>query len=135
MLSCTSIYGTNILTANFTITVFVPPFITNQPSIIGVLANSNAILSVGAIGTTPMSYQWFFNGVAMGNDTNGTLTVPNAQSINEGFYRVTLTNDFGSATSQSIYLRILPSKALIVSGPYPVTVQAGSQAVFNADVI
>jgi hypothetical protein len=129
------VYGTNILTNSFTVTVLVPPYITNQPSIVGVLANSNATLSVGAIGTAPMSYQWFFGGAAIANATNSILTVTNAQSINEGSYQVTLANSFGSATSQSIYLRILPSKALIISGPLPISVPAGSQAVLDATVI
>jgi len=132
---CTLVYGTNILTGTFTVTVLVPPYITNQPSIISILANSNATITVGAFGTTPMSYQWSFGGNAIPNATNSTLTVSNVQSVNEGYYQVTLVNNVGAATSQPIILRVLPSAALIVSGPFPVTVPAGNQAVFNANVI
>jgi parallel beta-helix repeat protein len=132
---CTLAYGTNILTGTFTVTVLVPPFITNQPSFIRVLANSNATMTVGAFGTAPMTYQWSFGGNVIADATNGTLIVSNVQSINEGYYQVTLINDVGTATSQPINLRVLPSAALIVSGPFPVTVPAGNQAVFNASVI
>ena len=132
---CTLVYGTNTLTGTFTVTVLVPPYITNQPSIISVFAGSNATMTVGAIGTAPMSYQWSFGGTAIANATNSTLIVSNAQSINEGYYQITLANDVGTATSLPIILRVLPSKALIVSGPVPVSVPAGSQAVFNANVI
>jgi hypothetical protein len=132
---CTLVYGTNTLTGTFTVTVLVPPYITSQPSIISVFAGSNALISVGALGTAPMSYQWSFGGAAIANATNSTLTVSNAQSINAGYYQVTLANDVGTATSLPIILRVLPSKALIVSGPVPVSVPAGSQAVFNANVI
>jgi hypothetical protein len=132
---CTLVYGTNTLTCSFTVTVKVPPYITNQPSIISVLANSNATMTVGALGTAPMSYQWSFGSAVIANATNSTLIVSNAQSINEGYYQVTLANDVGTATSQPIILRVLPSKALIVSGPVPVSVPAGSEAVFSANVI
>jgi sugar lactone lactonase YvrE len=132
---CTLVYGTNTLTGTFTVTVLVPPCVTNQPSIISVLANSNATMTVGALGTAPMSYQWSFDGAAIANATNSALIVSNAQSINQGYYQVTLANDVGTATSLPIILRVLPSKALIVSGPAPISVPAGSQAVFNANVI
>jgi alpha-tubulin suppressor-like RCC1 family protein len=115
--------------------VLSPPYITNQPSIISVFAGSNATMTVGALGTAPMSYQWSFGGTAIVNATNSTLTVSNAQSSDEGYYQVTLANDVGTTTSLPIILRVLPSKALIVSGPVPVSVPAGSQAVFNASVI
>jgi hypothetical protein len=132
---CTLVYGTNNLTGTFTVTVLVPAYITNQPSVLSVFAGSNATLTVGALGTAPMSYQWSFGGAAIANATNSTLTVSNAQSINEGYYQVTLANDVGIATSRPIILRVLPSKALIVSGPVPVSIPAGSQAVFNVNVI
>jgi parallel beta-helix repeat protein len=132
---CTLVYGTNTLTVTFTVTVLVPPYITSQPSIISVLANSNATMTVGMLGTAPMSYQWSFDGATIANATNSTLIVSNAQSINEGYYQVTLANNVGTATSQPIILRVLPSAALIVSGPVPVSVPAGNQAVFSADVI
>jgi len=132
---CTLIYGTNTLTASFTVTVLVPPFVTNQPSIISVLANSNATMTVGAFGIGPMSYQWSFDGAAVDGATNSTLTVSNAQSPNEGYYQVTLTNNVGTATSLPIFLRVLPSGVVIVSNPAPLSVPAGTQAVFNAGVI
>ncbi|MEI9864728.1 MAG: right-handed parallel beta-helix repeat-containing protein [Limisphaerales bacterium] len=132
---CTLVYGTNILTDTFTVTVLVPPHITNQPSIFSVLANSNATITVGALGTPPVSYQWSFGGFNIPGGTNSTLTVSNAQSINEGYYQATLNNDVGTTTSLPILLRVLPSKALIVSGPFPSTVTAGNQAMFNGDVL
>jgi sugar lactone lactonase YvrE len=135
MVVCTLVYGTNTLTGTFTVTVLVPPCIISQPSIISVFAGSNTTISVGALGTAPMSYQWSFDDAAIANATNSTLTVSNVQSINQGYYLVTLANDVGTATSLPIVLRVLPSKAQIVSGPAPVSVPAGSQAVFNANVI
>ena len=110
-------------------------YITNQPSIISVLANSNATMTVGAFGTAPISYQWSFDGTVVEGATNSTLTVSNAQSLNEGYYQVTLANNVSTFTSQPIFLRVLPSGVVIVSNPAPLSVPAGTQAVFNAGVI
>src|ERR1017187_4915247 len=132
---CSLVSGTNSLTCTFTATVQVPPYITNQSSIISVVANRNATMTVGALGTGPMSYQWSFGGSSIAGATSSMLTVSNAQSTNEGYYQVTLANNVGAAISLPILLRVLPSKAVIVSGPAPVSVPAGNQAVFNATVL
>lgn len=132
---CMLVYGTNTLTSTFTVTVLVPPYITNQTSIVSAFANSDATMTVGAIGTAPMNYQWSYDGNAIADATNSTLTISNVQSVNEGYYQVALVNIVGTATSQPIILRVLPSAALIVAGPVSVSVPAGSPAVFSADVV
>src|SRR5438132_9665813 len=45
-----------------TLTVIVPPMITNQPQSQTVVVGQNASFSVTATGTAPLSYQWRFNG-------------------------------------------------------------------------
>ena len=59
-----------------------------------------------------MAYQWYYNGIEIGNATNSILTVSNAQIFNQGFYQVSLTNDFGAATSQDIYLAGISLRAV-----------------------
>ena len=115
------------LTGTFTVTVLVPPYITNQPSFISVLANSTASITVGAFGTLPLSYQWAFAGTVIADATNSTLIVSNAQAINEGYHQATMANDLGTATSGPILLRVSPSEALIVSGPQSISVPAGTE--------
>jgi parallel beta-helix repeat protein len=131
---CTLVFGTNTLTTSFTVTVEVPPFITNQPSVLSVSAGREAVISVSAIGTGPLSWQWSFDGNAIDDATNSDLTLPDVQSTNEGVYQVTLQNDLGTATSLPILLRVLPSAAKIISGPVSMSVPAGQEAVFSADV-
>jgi hypothetical protein len=132
---CTLTYGTNDITGTFTVTVLVRPYITNQPSIISVLANSNAPITIGVIGTPPMTFQWSFNGNLIVITTNNTLIVSNAQSANEGIYSVTILDDLGTASSSNIFLRVIPARATVTSGPASLSVLAGSQAVFNPTVI
>ncbi|MDR3562011.1 MAG: right-handed parallel beta-helix repeat-containing protein, partial [Negativicutes bacterium] len=132
---CTLVYGTNVLAGTFTVTVLVRPYITNQPSIISVLANSNAAITIGAIGTAPLNFQWSFKGSVIANTTNSTLIVSNAQSGNEGIYSVVMSDSLGAASSSNIFLRLIPSKAIIISGPVSLSVAAGNQAVFYSGVI
>jgi parallel beta-helix repeat protein len=135
LVACTLVYGTNTLACSVNVIVQVPPYITNQPSAVTVVANGNATLSVGALGTGPMSYQWSFNGDTLAGATNSFLVVSNAQSEDGGYYQVTLANNAGTATSLSVLLRVLLSAAQIVSGPASVSVLAGHPAVFTANVL
>jgi hypothetical protein len=83
------------------LTVVMPPAITNQPQSMGVGIGTTVLLSVGASGGEPLSYQWQFNGtnLASSGSTN-VLELDNVGTNNAGNYRVILTNIVGSATSQ-----------------------------------
>ncbi len=56
-------------------------------------------LNAGAVGTQPLSYQWYKEGVALPNGTTATLTLANMTPADAGNYQLILTNVAGSATS------------------------------------
>jgi hypothetical protein len=58
-----------------------------------------AIFGVVAWGTTPLNYQWFFNGVPLAGATNSVLSFAAIQSTNAGLYCVVVTNALGSITN------------------------------------
>jgi len=72
----------------------------------------NVTLSVAANGTTPLSYQWYFNDLntplSDGNSTYGTISGTTNQSLaltfvssaQAGTYYIVVTNPLGSATGQ-----------------------------------
>ena len=72
----TNSYGSTN-SANAVLTVHVPPIITNQPASQTVLAGSNVTFSVGASGTTPLAYQWRFNGANISGATATSFTTNN----------------------------------------------------------
>jgi len=85
---------------------FVPQ-ITLQPKDITVPAGQNAPFSVTAIGTAPLSYQWFFNtNTPLPGATMNSLIVTNAQLADAGSYHVVITNSFGVVTSALAQLTI-----------------------------
>ena len=54
---------------------------------------------VVAAGTSPLSYQWRFNGAGIAGATSSVLTLTNVQLASVGTYDVTVTNLYGSANS------------------------------------
>jgi alpha-tubulin suppressor-like RCC1 family protein len=129
--TCTAVYGTNVLDCSFTIIILVPPSITNQPKSVVILAGYPTNLTVGAQGTAPLGYQWLFEGVPIATATNATLTLANPQATNEGYYSVLVSNSAGSITSTPALFRVLPAAPNIIAGPFSLTVSAGSNAVFS----
>src|ERR1039458_8013562 len=84
------------------------PAITSQPTNQTVTVAGTATFSVTATGTTPLSYQWFFNQTnLLTAATNATLTLANVQLTNAGSYFVQVTNLYGSAASSNAILAVL----------------------------
>jgi uncharacterized repeat protein (TIGR01451 family) len=114
-----------------TLTVLGPPSIVSQPTNETVIAGATASFQVGASGSAPLSYQWFFNQTtALAGATNATLTVPKAQSASAGGYSVVVTNTAGAVTSTVATLTVLVPPS-IVSQPTNQTVIAGATTSFQ----
>jgi hypothetical protein len=62
----------------------------------------SAALSVGAIGTGLLSYQWFLNGMAIGGATNPVFSLPSVQFTNGGLYSVVVSSTLGSVTNSAL---------------------------------
>jgi hypothetical protein len=113
------------------VTIVLPPAITGQSANTNVLAGSSFSLFVTASGSPTLAYRWTFENSTIIGATGSTLTISNAQSINEGAYRAIVANSAGSATSSVISVRVLPSGPTITSNPTSVTVPASSNATFK----
>jgi hypothetical protein len=85
------------------------PVITNEPQDDYVNAYGLASFTVGVTGSSPLSYQWLFDGSVVGNATNDTLIVPNTDPSDLGQYFVLITNMYGAATSYVANLYMYPA--------------------------
>jgi uncharacterized repeat protein (TIGR01451 family) len=111
------------------LTVLVPPSITSQPTNQTVVAGSSANFWVSASGTSPLNYQWWFNGTnALGANTN-VLSLTNAQTSQSGGYSVVIANSAGSVTSTVATLTV-GSPPSITNQPSNLTVVQGQNATF-----
>jgi hypothetical protein len=82
------------------------PYFITQPQSQTVNVGSNAIFSAAVGGSTPLSYQWRFNGTNITGATNTTLVRSNVQPAHAGNYTLVTTNIAGSATSQVATLTV-----------------------------
>src|SRR5438094_3413009 len=67
-----------------TLTVWVPPIITRQPTNQSASLGAKITFNVSATGTTPLYYQWRFNEADLPGKTSTSLVVTNVQLTNAG---------------------------------------------------
>ena len=84
------------------------PAIGVQPSTVVARVGDVVDLSVQATGGD-LRYQWKKHGFLLAGEVHHTLTISEPQLSDSGFYDVTVSNDFGTVTSQRVRLQVLPS--------------------------
>lgn len=103
--------GGSFMAGPFTLTVLVPPAITQQPSNQTVTAGQDASFSVSVVSTatTPLNYQWAQDGTAITGATAASFTTPVTSIGDSGStYTVTISNVAGSVTSSAAILTVNP---------------------------
>src|SRR5207248_666152 len=105
------------------LTVQITPAFTLQPQSRTNNQGTDAIFSVTAIGTQPLSYQWQFNGANLvnGNQLTGatspTLSLGYVLPANAGSYSVLVSNAAGIISSAPANLQVmLPNCSPVPSG-------------------
>ena len=112
------------------------PYITNHPADVTVGEGQTAILSVSALGSTPLSYQWKKNGNDIQGATNPTLTFSPAAVTNSGNYSVAISNASGDVTSEEAILTVLENAvpvAEILTPAAGATYVAGTNINFSGN--
>ncbi len=87
-------------------------------------------LSVTADGSSPFSYQWYHDGVAMSGVT-GSVYSGTAKASDAGAYYATVSNTAGSAASDTVAFTIV-SLPVFTTQPVSQAVTAGSSVTFSA---
>jgi hypothetical protein len=94
-----------VTSAVATLTVLLPPTITDQPTSHSTVTNGNTSFYVTATGTDPLSYRWQKNGADLSDSSHivgsasNTFTILGAQPGDLASYRVIVTNALGAVTS------------------------------------
>jgi glucose/arabinose dehydrogenase len=82
------------------------PTITSHPASTTVPAGQNVTFNVSASGATPLNYQWKKNGTNISGANAASYTITNVQSSHAGQYSCSVSNSFGSATSNQATLTV-----------------------------
>lgn len=138
-LVCTNSYGA-VTSAVATLTALAQaPILSGpQPTLLTQPAGYPFTLSVSAIGSLPIAYQWQLNGANLsdggrisGSQTS-TLTIANAQPSDAGNYRLVAVNSAGPATSSATTVSIVPNVAFYDGSAWA---KRGSAAMLGADLL
>jgi uncharacterized delta-60 repeat protein len=95
----------SVTSAVATLTVF-DPFIATQPLSQNANAGDTATLSMTAVGTAPLRYQWHKDGAEVVDATAASLTLTNVQKADAGGYDVVVSNGSGTVTSMVAQLTV-----------------------------
>ncbi|HTD87473.1 MAG TPA: lamin tail domain-containing protein [Candidatus Binatia bacterium] len=125
-----------VTSSNAQINVLLGAYITAHPQPTSVRENANTNFSVSVYSQYPsVNYQWQFNGTNIPGANGPTLTINSARDVDDGLYRVIITDGAGSVTSQSARLTVLINPSLVSPvPPINVTAAAGETLTFSAQL-
>ncbi len=110
----------------------VAPGISTQPVSRSVTAGSATSFSVGATGSTPLTYQWYLNDTPLTGATAATLAIGSVGSLNTGIYFVAVKNQFGETSSDRVTLAIAVPAPSVVTQPQGTTLAIGASTSLTA---
>ncbi len=108
-----------------------PPFIVRQPASEAAYSGATVLLSVGALGAPPLSYQWQLNETNIVGATTANLSLAGVQGADSGMYSVVISNSLGFAGSSNVNLKVMNLAPVILAQPAGQTVFSGTNAVFS----
>ena len=108
-----------------TVVVSMSPVMTQLTGSMAPVFGDTVELSVTAVGTKPISYQWYLGGASVEGGTGSTLSLANFQVVHAGDYHVVVSNDVDTVKSDTVTL----------SAPPVITQWTGSETVGKGDSI
>jgi hypothetical protein len=126
------------VSSNGALSVIYAAFILQQPGSVQVRVRpdpaaaptTNAAFSVLAFSTSPLGYQWRYNGVDIPGATASTLVISNVQVANDGEYTCAVTDDIGTTVTAPAMLIPLVS-TVVTQGLVAQTVAAGASVTLS----
>jgi alpha-tubulin suppressor-like RCC1 family protein len=106
--------------------------ILSHPEGVRVKEQSPVTLSVRAVGSPPLTYQWFRNNLPLAGGTARDLFIPTVGIEDQGMYRVEARNPFSTVLTGSVMVEI-GRPPVITTQPADVTTSAGSNVTFTVE--
>lgn len=110
------------------------PNISTQPASLSITAGASASFSVAVSGTSPFTYQWRKDGVAINGAISPSYTIGSASTVDAANYAVVITNSVGSVTSNTATLSVASPAPVIKTQPLGLTINLGQNATFTVSL-
>lgn len=117
------------------------PAIIRQPAPVYANVTGRLLLSVGAVGSQPLAFQWLTNGTPIPGATNWWLDLPATSPNNSGNYSVIVSNALGVVVSSNAAVTVLAvppyfltqpaSRTNIGGGPLTLSTAVGGSSPLN----
>lgn len=104
----------------------VPPSIRIQPVSRAVFKGANVSIPAFAVGSAPLSYQWYSGSTPVGGQTASALAFSPVTAGSAGSYYLVVNNSFGAATSAVIQVTVSANTAT----PYNAAIEQLSPAAY-----
>jgi Concanavalin A-like lectin/glucanases superfamily/Immunoglobulin domain len=110
--SSTAANQNGIFAGSGVLSVAGPPEILQQPESLAVFEGTSSLtFSVNSGGSSPFTYQWKTNGVAIPGATDSSLTISPVMLSDAGTYSVAITNAYGFTNGTIATLNVLTTNA------------------------
>lgn len=109
LVASTATPGADVLQLVYSIADGVAPQIVGGPASQAVAEGATALFKAEAIGSFPLSYQWYFNEVAIPGQDNSVLRLDATTQSMSGLYSMRVSNKYGFDSSKAIYLDVIPN--------------------------
>lgn len=113
--------------------VLIPASIIAQPQGQEVDPGANVSLTVAATSSTPMTFQWYRDGVPIFGAVSSTLNLLNIQPVEGGVFQVKVTDAVGDIFSAPARVVVLVLPTIVVQ-PIGVTNLVGSKVILSVQV-
>ncbi len=112
------------------------PVIVATPTNQTVAPGTRLEFKVTALGDAPLAYQWRWSSPtgAVTRSTSDTLVIESAAAGDVGFYNVTVSNPFGTASSGSFLLNV-EAAPVISTDPTNTVIEVGDQLILRVNAL
>jgi hypothetical protein len=111
-----------------------PPQITSQPRNLSIWEGDTGRFSVSYSGSTPMTFLWYKNGVAITGATSSDYYWYSSKRSDAGTYSVVISNAAGTVTSDAATLDVIPPPVASISLSRQVFINLGESFNLSANI-
>jgi len=108
------------------------PTIVRQPAPLYTYVTGRVLLSVGAVSSQPLAFQWLTNGTPLPGATNWWLDLPQPLTNDSGSYAVIVSNALGVLISSNAAVSVLSSPPFFLTQPVGGTNIGGGPLTLSA---